>query len=412
MLALAWANLLHGKTRAAISVLAVGLGIMLMLISKGLANGSIAEVAERMQSVDAELVILPAQDNIIFTNSAPFPLGLQRFIEKQADDAGTLAAAVIPVFFGQIHMGGQQQRLFGVDPAQMELFLGKRKILAGKVFDRAVEFARRLEDPATELPDSDAPEAVYNEFLDPGLELVIDERLQRVGRIDERTGAHVPYALGDEIKVMGRPFRIVGVVEAGVAGRVFAPLQVLREIALAGERKASMFFVKLRPGADPVYSADRLAAALGSAARVELKSDYGALLHESFAQVDMYMNASSGLALVVCFLFILLTMYTIVIQRTREIGILKALGVTRFDLLRMSIYEALLISVAGVSVGIGLSYFARWGLLAVKPLLTVALTPDLLLLAVAVGVLGGVLSALYPGYRAARLDPALALSYE
>lgn len=107
MLALAWANLMHNKVRTALSALAVGLGIMLMLVSQGLASGSIAEVAQRMQSVDAELVILPAQDNIIFTNGAPFPRIYRRYIEKQADEHGPLATAVIPVLFGQVHMGGQ-----------------------------------------------------------------------------------------------------------------------------------------------------------------------------------------------------------------------------------------------------------------------------------------------------------------
>jgi len=412
MLALAWANLMHNKLRTAISALAVGLGIMLMLISKGLANGSIAEVAERMQSVDAELVVLPAQDNIIFTNSAPFPRAFRRFIEKQVDDAGPFADAVIPAFFGQLRMGGQQQRLFGVDPSQMPLFLGARKMIEGKAFDRAVEYVRRLEDPATEYPPDDAPETVYDAFLEPGLELVIDDRLRRVGRLDEQTGQRVPYQIGDEIRVMGRMFRVVGVVETGVAGRVFAPLQTLREIALAGETKSSMFFIKLRADVDPVFAADRYAAALGDSARVELKSDYGVLLQESFAQVNMYMNASSGLALVVCFLFILLTMYTIVLQRTREIGILKALGVTRFDLLRLSIIEALIISVAGAAIGVGISFLAKWGLGVARPLLTVDLTNELLLFAGLVSVVGGVLSALYPGYRAARLDPAAALSYE
>lgn len=412
MLALAWANLMHSKVRTALSALAVGLGIMLMLVSKGLAGGSIAEVAERMQSVDAELVVLPAQDNIIFTNSAPFPGAVRRFIERQSDGEGPLATAVIPVFFGQIRMGGQQQRLFGVDPKQMSLFLGSRRVLDGQVFERAGDFARRLEDPATQFPSDDAPEQVLDAFLAPGLELVIDDRLRRVGRLDEQTGQRVPYRLGDEIRVMGREFRIVGVVETGVAGRVFAPLQTLREIALAGESKSSMFFVKLRPDVDPVAAADQLAATLGNAARVELKSEYGKLLRDSFAQVNMYMNASSGLALVVCFLFILLTMYTIVIQRTREIGILKSLGVTRLDLIRLSVIEALIISLAGVAIGIAISYAARWGLGIARPLLTVELSPGLLGLAVLIGVAGGVLSALYPGYRAARLDPAVALGHE
>ncbi len=412
MLALAWANLMHNKVRTALSALAVGLGIMLMLVSKGLAGGSIAEVARRMQSVDAELVVLPAQDNIIFTNSAPFPRVFRKYIEKQTDENGPLAIAVIPAFFGQIHMGGQQQRLFGVDPAQMPLFLGLRRVLAGRVFDRAHDFARRIEDPATEFPPENADEQVINAFLADGLELVIDDRLRRVGRLDEQSGQRVPYEIGDEIRVMGRQFRIVGVVETGVAGRVFAPLQMLREIALAGETKSSMFFVKLRPDVDPVAAADRLAAVLGNAARVELKSEYGKLLRDSFAQVNMYMNASSGLALAVCFLFILLTMYTIVLERTREIGILKSLGVTRFDLLRLSVIEALIISIAGVVIGIGISFAARWGLGIMRPLLTVDLSMNLLIFAVAIGVLGGVLSALYPGYRAARLDPAVALSHE
>ena len=412
MLPLAWANLMHSKVRTALSALAVGLGITLMLVSKGLATGSIAEVATRMQSVDAELVVLPAQDNIIFTNGAPFPDAYRRFLEQQHDTHGPLATSVIPVFFGQVHMGGQQQRLFGIEPSQMGLFLGHRRVIAGVPFDRAAEHARRLADPATEYPPDDADERTWNAFLHDGLELVIDDRLRRVGTTNPETGQHAPYQLGDEIRVMGRAFRIVGVVETGVAGRVFAPLHALREIALAGETKASMFFVKLRSDVDPAPAAEAFAAVLGSSARVELKTEYGRLLRDAFAQVNMYMNATSSLALVVCFLFILLTMYTIVIERTREIGVLKSLGVTRFDLLKLSICEALIISVAGAVIGIGLALATRWVLAIVRPLLTVELTSGLLLAALAVAVIGGVLSALYPGYRAARLEPAVALSNE
>jgi putative ABC transport system permease protein len=412
MLALAWANLMHNKVRTALSALAVGIGIMLMLVSKGLAGGSIAEVAQRMQSVDAELVVLPAQDNIIFTNGAPFPRIFRKHIERQTDKRGPLATAVIPVFFGQVHMGGQQQRLFGVDPAEMPLFLGARRVLDGRVFDRAHGFAQGIERGEVEFPAADADEREIEAFLADGLELVIDDRLRRAGRLDEQTGQRVPYEIGDEIQVMGRRFRIVGVVETGVAGRVFAPLQTLREIVLAGETKASMYFVKLRADVDPVAAADQFAATLGNAARVELKSEYGTLLRDSFAQVNMYMNASSGLALVVCFLFILLTMYTTVLERTREIGILKALGVTRFGLLRLSLIEALLISIAGVAIGIGIAFAAKWGLNVTRPLLTVDLGANLFVFAVAIGVVGGAASALYPGYRAARLDPAVALSHE
>jgi putative ABC transport system permease protein len=400
MLVLAWANLTHHKLRTLLSALAVGIGIMLLLVSKGLAGGSLAEVNQRMQSVDAELVILPAQDNIIFTNGAPFRASHERRLKELGDARGPLATAVIPVFFGQVQMGGQQQRLFGVDPAQMPLFLGLRRVLTGKLFDRAYGFVARVRAGAT--PPANIGEPEYAPYIADGLELVIDERLQRVGG----------YRPGDQIQIMGQTFRIAGVVETGVAGRVFAPLQTLREIVVAGEPTASMYFLKLRPDLDPQLAADRFAQQFGTDVRVELKSEYGRLLRDSFASVNLYMTASSGVALVACFLFILLTVYTMVIEHTREIGILKSLGVTRLGLLRLSILEALLISCGGVAVGIALALAARGVIALVKPLLTVDLTAGHLLTAVVIGVVGGTASALYPGYRAARMDPALALSSE
>ena len=400
MIALAWANLTHHKLRSLLSALAVGIGIMLMLVSKGLASGSLAEVDQRMQTVDAELVVLPAQDNIIFTNGAPFRGIHERFLARQTDEQGPLAAAVIPVFFGQVKMGGQQQRLFGVDPAQMQTFLGQRRVVAGKLFGRAHAFADRVRTGQTPPGDSATP--AYSGYLADGLELVIDERLQRVGG----------YQLGDTVQIMGQVFRIVGVVEAGVAGRVFAPLPTLREIVVAGEQNASMYFIKLRSGLDANRAADRFQAGLGADARVDLKSDYGKLLRESFASVNLYMTASSSVALAACFLFILLTMYTLVIERTREIGVLKSLGVTRLGLVRLSVVEALFISVGGVAIGVVLAFAGR-GVLAIwRPLLTVDLTTPQLLTALSIGVVGGALSALYPGYRAAKLDPAVALTNE
>ena len=400
MLVLAWANLTHHKLRTVLSALAVGIGIMLLLVSRGLAEGSLAEVDRRMQSVDAEVVVLPAQDNIIFTNGAPFRALHERYLARQTDATGPIAEHVIPVFFGQVKMGGQQQRLFGVDPNQMASFLGTRRVVAGSLFENAAAFAARVRAGAQ--PPSSMEDPDYAAFLADGLELVIDERLQRVGG----------YQLGDRVQIMGQMFRIVGVIEAGVAGRVFAPIQTLREIVVAGEPRASMYFVKLRPGVEAVAAADQLQTALGPDARVELKSDYGRLLRASFASVNLYMTASSGVAVAACFLFILLTMYTMVIEHTREIGILKSLGVTRWGLIRLALAEALLISLAGVAIGIALACGVRGLIGVLAPLLTVDLAIQQVAIAVAVGVIGGVLSALYPGYRAARLDPALALSTE
>ena len=407
MLGLAWANLMHHRLRTVLSALAVGLGIMLFLVSKGLASGSIGEVAERMRSVEADLLILPAQENTIFVGGAVFPPIFERFLrEKVADERGPLAAAVMPVFWHQIRMGGQQQRLFGVDPMQLERFLGPRALVAGAPFVEGRQLAERVAALRVEVGDDNVADLLTDEERQLGFELVIDDRLARVG---ER-GA--PYEIGDSVQFAGRRFTIVGIVEAGSAGRVFAPLQTLQNLFNSGEAHATMFFVQVREGLDPARVADRYSAELGDSAQIHLASNYGQQLRADFAQVDMYMTATSGLALTVCFLFILLTMYTFVLERTREIGVLKALGMTRSGLIGLSVVEALLISCGGVLIGIGLSFGAQALLAWRLPLLTVALPVERMAVALVIGVLGGTGSALYPGWRAARLDPAQALGYE
>jgi len=111
MLGLAWANLTHHKVRTLLSALAVGLGIALLLISKGLAGGSIAEVARRVQSVDAELVVLPAQENLIFTNGAPFRAVHERHLARQSDGAGLAEALSAGGFLMEIGWQGAFQPL-------------------------------------------------------------------------------------------------------------------------------------------------------------------------------------------------------------------------------------------------------------------------------------------------------------
>lgn len=405
MLSLAWSNLTHHKLRAGLSALAVGMGLALFLVSKGLAHGSISEVADRMESVQAELLILPGQENMIFSGGAIFPEAYRDELAGVRDDSGPLAAEVIPAFWGQIRMGGQQQRLFGVDPNQMDLFLGPRKVRVGKAFDQAHQFAARI----AQLRVETGRRNVSNEagpHLDEGLELIIDERLAKVGSDGQ------PYRVGDTVQLMGRELRIVGIVETGVAGRVFAPLQTLQHMFNSGQPWATMFFVKLRDGADISAAANRFADVLGDSVRVQPTRDYEDRLQQELSKVYMYINVTNTLALVVCFMFILLTMYTFVLERTREIGILKSLGVSRRGLMLLSITEALLISGAGVAIAITLAFVAQAIIAAKAPLLTTELPPDLLASAVAIGLLGGIGSALYPGWQAARLQPVEALNYE
>ena len=399
MLGLPLANILHNKLRSAVCACAVGVGTALLIVQLSLSHGMIREVSDRMQSVDAELLVLPKHANVIFQGGAIFSDGYVAQLEGATQDGHPLVQKAIPVFLETVRLGGQQQRVFGVDPDDIGGFLGPRSLRAGHLFQGAAAFKQQLAALCGNGRRYD-PEQVTDAMLAPACELLIDSRLASAG------GYHV----GDRTTLFDHEFTIVGIVESGVAGRVFAPLQTLRHILNGGVPWSSMFFVKLTNAAPPEQAAEALERLTG--AKVELKSRYGQMLQESFAQINLYLTAASGMALVVCFLFTMMTMYTLVLERTREIGVLKSLGASKRTLVANTLLEAVALCVIGTGIGIILAYAAKWLIEALLPLNTVSIEGRWLAAAAAVGIIGGALSALYPGYRAARLDPAAALSYE
>jgi putative ABC transport system permease protein len=119
------------------------------------------------------------------------------------------------------------------------------------------------------------------------------------------------------------------------------------------------------------------------------------------------------IAVVVGFLVVFLSMYTAVVERTREIGILKALGAKPLTILDLLIREAVLLAVVGCVIGILLSFAARSIVTMVMPAsLSVVNTPDWWPIAGAIALGGALLGATYPGLKAARQDAIEALAYE
>jgi putative ABC transport system permease protein len=115
---------------------------------------------------------------------------------------------------------------------------------------------------------------------------------------------------------------------------------------------------------------------------------------------------------VISFLVVLLAMYTTIIERTREIGILRAIGASQGKVVQLVINESALICLAGVVVGIGLALVGRWLLPLVFPTLAISLTRQWALIASALGLSGGLLGSFYPALKAARMDPIQALNFE
>jgi putative ABC transport system permease protein len=119
-----------------------------------------------------------------------------------------------------------------------------------------------------------------------------------------------------------------------------------------------------------------------------------------------------GIAVVIGFLVIFLSMYTTVIERTREIGVLKSLGASKGYIARVILSETTLLCLTGAVVGIGLSFLLRTVFIRLFPALSILITVNWILRASAIAVVGGLLGACYPAWIASRKDPVEALAYE
>lgn len=362
MLFLPLSNIRVRKVRCTIVVTAVGVGIMAFLVLVGLTQGTLREIADRMESVDAQLMVWPRSSQVILSGGLPAESVERKLL------AITGVTRAIPVLNWVIHMGGEPQNAFGIRPADFKYFGKGRELLEG----------RRLSG---------------------GNEMLIDSRLAKAG----------PYRVGQTLERGGRRFTIVGIVEAGVAGRVFIPYETVCGITEGGQRRASFFFVRMS-GTRDVDEAKRAIHALGL--KVFGTGEYYSQLAGSFLRMNEVTAAVLGVAGFVCFLVVLLTSYTMVLERKREIGILKSLGATKTQIFSLVMFESALVCVGGILAGYAFAFSLRWLILEFKPLLTISMPPSRLVTAAALGLVGAIAGATYPALKAAWQDPVTSLRYE
>jgi putative ABC transport system permease protein len=105
-------------------------------------------------------------------------------------------------------------------------------------------------------------------------------------------------------------------------------------------------------------------------------------------------------------------MYTAVMERTREIGILKSMGASKGYIVNLILRETGALALVGIAAGIVLSLVASFGIRHRFPLVQVVVTHDWILKATIVAFVGATAGALYPAFKAAQKDPIDALAYE
>jgi putative ABC transport system permease protein len=179
----------------------------------------------------------------------------------------------------------------------------------------------------------------------------------------------------------------------------------------------SMLFVTRDEAADPERVTGAIEAILADLPTVTLKDPQG-FADEQKAQIDQFLtliNALLVLSVLIALLGVVNTLALSVIERTREVGLLRAIGMSRRQLRTMIRLEAVVISVLGALLGVGMGVSFGWALLRAlrdEGLTEMVVPAQTLVLFVLASAVLGVLAAVFPARRAARLDVLEAITTE
>ena len=219
--------------------------------------------------------------------------------------------------------------------------------------------------------------------------------------------------VGDTIEVLNNPFRICGIVPHGKGGRKFLQLTTMQE--LRGDLgRVSAFYVKIDnpPNLDAVEQAIRDTPGMQQYAVRSMSEYLSMMTPDNLPGFNVAIEIVIGIAVIVGFLVIFQAMYTAVMERTREIGILKSLGASKLYIMNVVLRESLLLAIIGIVVGILISMITRKVIMDIRPVQRLYWSYLWVLRATVIAIIGALAGALYPAFKAAQRDPIDALAYE
>jgi putative ABC transport system permease protein len=180
--------------------------------------------------------------------------------------------------------------------------------------------------------------------------------------------------------------------------------------ALDATGKCTYILIKIKPGETPQAVAERINQELPGN-KIQFTQDLVADAEQRYPQFKIFLRVLIALGATVSVIFVLLSMYTTVTERSREIGILKSLGASKFFIVSTIEREAFLIGILGTILGFAVSFAAAYFIRQYFELVF-EFNPTWLVVAVVVAVGGSLTGALYPAWRASSLDPVSVLTNE
>lgn len=361
-------NLLHRPLRSLLSLAAVAIELVMIISITAIMLGILNDSKNRTNGIGADMVVRPANASFLAGfGGAPVPAKVAAVLAK-LPHVEVAAPAIIQLTTS----GSTVENIYGID---FDSFNALRPF----VF---------LEGTPFQGPD----------------DVIVDDIYSR------SDGGH---KVGTMIEILNHPFRICGIVQHGKGGRKFIPITTLG--ALTGSPgNASLFYLKTEGTQYQQDVEQEIKATPGMAGyQVQTMDELLSQLTPShIPALTISLNVVISIAMIVGFLAIFQSMYTAVMERTREIGILKALGASRVYIVAVVMRETGLLATGGVVLGIALSFVVKLWMSHRFPTIPFHITEHWMIRGSLLAFLGAMIGAIYPAYKAAQKDPIDALAYE
>jgi putative ABC transport system permease protein len=358
-------NLKHKPMRSLLSFLLIGVPVTLILTLVGLSHGMLADSERRTRGSGGDILIRGSNArSVLGSSGATLPDKFLDYFARQPHVKCVMGVVTHAIELPLV--------VNGVDLQQLNQMSGGLQYLAGGGF-----------------------QGPYDAILD---RYYADQKKKHVG---------------DPIELMNRPWRVSGIVDGGKLAHVLVPLKTLQTLDSA-TGKLTVIYIKLNDPANTEMVIEELKKQLPDYPIYSMQ-DVVSQMQESVNSQGLndFIAVVVGIGVVIGFAVVCLSMYMAVLQRTREIGILKSLGGSKLFILQIIWAEALLLGLGGTALGILMSYGARFAIETLKP---ASFQMEMVYIwwpiAAAITLVGASLGALYPGLSAARHDPIEALAYE
>jgi putative ABC transport system permease protein len=360
------ANLVHRPTRSLIAMSAIALEVTMILLVVALFYGLLNGTKESQVGVGADLMVMPAGSaGLAGMSGAPISVKVGDVLRRLPH-----VKTAVPViwWFTQKPL----EIIYGIDVKSYETLPPKFRYLSGGPFRGPYD-------------------------------VIVDDFFAGTNHVK----------VGDTIPILAHDFRICGIVPHGKGGRKFLPLATMQDLVSA-EGRASVFYVKLDDPENLEQATKEIQEVPGMEKySVRSMQEYLSMMTpDNLPGFDIAIKIVIGVAVVVGFLVIFQSMYTAVMERTREIGILKSLGASKLYIVNVVLRETVLLAAAGIVFGILISLATRRAIMFERPVLRLFWSNAWVLRAAVIALVGALAGALYPAVKAAQRDPIDALAYE